>query len=196
MHRDVKPPTKPRIPKFTQTNPQSTPLADYDELELSNGTYSVAADIGSQTDISVTESLVVKSDLSTRTLTHVARAEFRDTKFVNTVFEGKLKDVRFVRCKLSRAIFEQDMALERVEFIDCEITDCSFYKAVLRDISFIESRFTGVGFDAAIVHRVSLVSSTLAISDPSTLKRCTITSEQAAGMVAEMTQTLGIIVTD
>lgn len=196
MHRDVKPPIKPRIPKFVRTDPQPTPEAEYDELELSNGTYSVAADIGSQTDISITESLVVKSDLSTRKLTHVARAEFRDTKFVNTVFEGKLKDVRFVRCKLSRAIFEQDMSLERVEFIDCDITDCSFYKAILRDASFIESRFTGVGFDATTVNRVSLVSSTLAISDPSTLKHCTITSEQAAGMVFEMAQTLGIQITD
>lgn len=193
MNRTVRQPVKPRITSLGSFS-KELPDAEDGEIELSNGAFRIPLDINKKTKISSVKSVVIGSDLSTRVLLYITQSELKGTKFVNAVFEANIKDVRFIGCKFLKTVFEQGIVLERVEFIDCQLQDCSFYKSTLKDVSFVNSSVVGVGFDATTVERVSLVSSVLTISDPATLKGCILSNEQIIGLSLEMARTLGIII--
>lgn len=194
MHQNVKLPAKPRISKLSGNLVQELPEAADDEIELNYGTFRIPINLDQRTGISSIHSTITGSDLSTRTMLYISQSEIKDTKFVNSIFEANIKDARFVSCKFVKTVFEQGITLDRVEFIDCDLRNCTFYKSTLKDVSFINSQISGVGFDATTIERVSLVSSILTISDPATLRGCVLSNEQVIGLSQELARTLGIIV--
>lgn len=165
--------------------------------------------------ISITESSIVKSDISAMTMenfdianvtiknSNLSGSKFPESNWRAVEIKGSrcsgldvqnsmLKNVQFSNSKLDIVNFRFSK-IEGMIFKDCVLDDVDFYGATLKNVEFIDCTISKITFAAAKMHNVDLSKSTIeAVQGIASLKGAIINYDQLTQLAPYFAAEAGI----